>query len=284
MNDFETAQISRELERFYENKLRQLRRKDNGPRLSLTRAIFAAAEGRFRQGAPEEWEYWSRADGDPQRLALRWQDLLTEQDLITRDLAVGRSGAGGYLASAETPALESPLIPEAGVITAGARVRTRLVGDQLTPVTDALPDFVWLQTESSQLPTDATLTLGQRASTAKTGGTFIRVSYHLQKQSSIEQDLRMIVRLMAKNAIDKAAFSGSGASGEPLGLINVPGVNSVSGTSLGWTGITDLEEACLLGNANDERLTFFTTPSVKKLLRNREKASNTGNLFGSIME
>lgn len=266
---------------YHKTTLRHLERKRElqSPQPSLTRALKTASEGRFRHGAPEEWERWSRPDGDPQRLQLRWQDLITEQDLLSRALSVASSSSAGYLVSSETPSLELPLIPESGVIKAGARVRSGLIGSQLTPVTNALPAFVWLPTESSQLPTDATLVFGQRASTPKTGGTYIRVSYQLSKQSSIESDLRQLVRLMSGIAIDTAAFSGSGANGECLGLLNVSGVNSVSGTSLGWTGITDLEEASLLANASDERLTFVTTPGVKKLLRKREMATGSGMIW-----
>src|SRR3972149_719520 len=188
MYDYESEQVRKELERSYESRLRQLRRKDNGPRLSLLKAIKAASEGRFRHGAPEEWEAWHKKDEDPQKIQLRWQDLISLQDLQTRGQTVAVASGGGYTVESETPSLIVPLIGS-GVMQAGARVRDGLMGDQLTPVTNALPAFTWLPTEGSPVTEDSTMSLGQRASTPKNGGSLIRVSYQLSKQANVEGDL-----------------------------------------------------------------------------------------------
>src|SRR4030067_2952363 len=122
----ELRQFKIEARNFHRSQFKQLDRElePKGPKLSLARALKAASEGRFRHGAPDEFEVWSRPDGDPQRIALRWEDLQNH------DLTVASASGGGYLVQTETPQLELPLIQEADVARAGAKVRYGLVWDQ----------------------------------------------------------------------------------------------------------------------------------------------------------
>src|SRR3972149_3827705 len=97
MYDYETKQIAQELERMYENKLRQLRRKDNGPRLKISRLISDLSRGSAYGEDCEAVQEYARQAGihpDPQRPFIPFSEF--------RDLTKGTASAGGYLASTET--------------------------------------------------------------------------------------------------------------------------------------------------------------------------------------
>ncbi len=246
----------------------------NSPKsLSLSRAILAAHSGQFRTGAPEEWSAWSRPDGDPQRIQLRWGDLQT------RDLSAGTAGAGGFLVSTATPSPEMPLVAGSAVFSAGARAVTGLSAAQLIPAVSAMPNFTWQPAETTQIPADSSITFNARAGTLKTGGIYGRVSHQLARQSNVDVDLRRILSLAAGLAIDRAALQGSGASGEPLGLLGTPGIGSVSGTSLAWAGVVSMEETVANADANDAQISFIAHPGTRKLLRQREKATGSGVIW-----
>ena len=56
--------------------------------LSILKAITAAAQGRYRHGAPEEYEAWGCVEDNPQRFVVPFADL--------RDLNTSVGTAGGF--------------------------------------------------------------------------------------------------------------------------------------------------------------------------------------------
>lgn len=83
--------------------------------------------------------------------------------------------------------------------------------------------------------------------------------------------------------IDKKFVGGSGASGEPLGILNTPGINSQAGSALAWSGVADMLRQAEL-YTDDESLIWLVAPDVAKLLRTRERASGSGFIMeGSVM-
>jgi HK97 family phage major capsid protein len=102
------------------------------------------------------------------------------------------------------------------------------------------------------------------------------VSWQLDRQSNAVESVRSVLRRIAAIGIDAGFLSGSGASGAPFGLLNTTGVNSQSGTALAWSGICTMEEAVALKDASDANLAWVAHPTVRKLLRQRERITGGG--------
>jgi hypothetical protein len=80
-------------------------------------------------------------------------------------------------------------------------------------------------------------------------------------------------------AIDTAVISGTGNSGQPLGLVNFSGLSTQSGTSLAWSGVLSMKKNAALANLPDGSTSFISTPIVRALLEGREKASGNGGFI-----
>jgi len=84
---------------------------------------------------------------------------------------------------------------------------------------------------------------------------------------------------MANDALDLAVLNGSGSAGQPTGLLLTSGVQSVDGSSLSLSGLSSMEESCVLADAEDSSLTWFAYPTVRKLLRQREINTGSGSIW-----
>ncbi len=76
--------------------------------------------------------------------------------------------------------------------------------------------------------------------------------------------------------LDRAAFFGSGASGQPKGLFNLAGIETMDGASIAWQGITTFEKNALAVNASEDTFAYVTHPNTRDLLKNRERGTYLG--------
>lgn len=77
-------------------------------------------------------------------------------------------------------------------------------------------------------------------------------------------------------AIGAAAIGGTGAE-QPLGILNVPGVGTVTATSLDWSDACDMIEDVHMGNVKNRAATGWAgAPDVEGILRKRERFSGGG--------
>jgi HK97 family phage major capsid protein len=87
----------------------------------------------------------------------------------------------------------------------------------------------------------------------------------------VMNDLAKVIAL----AIDQAGINGSGASGQPTGIITTAGIGSVTGTSLGYAGILEFQSDVASSNALAANCAYLTTPAVAALLAQRSRFTNT---------
>ncbi len=137
---------------------------------------------------------------------------------------------------------------------------------------------------SDQSPTDAGVTLQPR-----TLGAFATMSRLLMLESvpAIEQIVQDDLLRSIADKIEYHAINGSGASGQPTGILNNSDVNNLdisAGTdvaALTWADITDLvklvEEDNGVVNANT--LGFLTNPKVKAKMANTVKVGSTDSIM-----
>jgi len=72
--------------------------------------------------------------------------------------------------------------------------------------------------------------------------------------------------------IDHAVFHGDGIA-EPLGIVNVPGVGSVVGTTFAIASAAQMLGLVETGNANADSVSWAMSPDVAEILRQRPKVS-----------
>jgi HK97 family phage major capsid protein len=199
-------------------------------------------------------------------------------DVQSRDLNVGTPSAGGYLVGTDNlgGSFVDLLRNRSLVTQLGAMPIMDLVGNVTIPRQVAAGSAYWLLNETTAI-TASQLTLGQLAFSPKTVGALTEVTRLLLMQSSpsaealIMNDLASVLGL----AIDAAAINGSGASGQPLGVLNTSGVGAVSGTSLGYAGVLELQTDVETSNVEAEQCGYLAAPLVAGKLMQRQRFANT---------
>lgn len=198
--------------------------------------------------------------------------------LLKRDLTAATAAAGGYLVGTDNLAASfiELLRARAKVVQLGARMLPGLVGDVTIPKQTGAATAVWLSTEASTI-TESAQTFGQLALTPKNVGAYTEISRQLMMQSNPAADMLVMddINRVLSLAIDLAALNGSGASGQPTGIINTSGIGSVTGTSLNWAGIVEFETDVASANADVDNMAYLTTPAVRGLLKARDKTGTT---------
>lgn len=207
--------------------------------------------------------------------------LFVPLEVLTRDLQAATSG--GYIVGTTTQAGGS-----FATALYGASVVERLGIERIGPLresvtlprTSAAPGVTWLAGEGSQI-TNAQPTLGSVAGTPKTAGAFVTISGQLMRQMPAPIFDAFVFGELARSlaaGVDAAVIAGSGASGQPLGLVNTTGVYSQSGASLSFAGIAAMVEAVELAGLSDPaRAGFAMGATVGKLLRQRDRAASGGS-------
>jgi HK97 family phage major capsid protein len=252
------------------NLLNHLRTPQRRTSLSIVKALTAAAEGRYRHGAPEEYEAWGTVEGNPQRFTIPFSHL--------RDLSTSVPSAGGYVTGTTTKPMTLPLVG-ANVVAAGANLISGLTENQVYPHVTTKPPYTWLTTETATIPNDTTTVLNQATGVIHRGGINYRVSRQLLLQSNAEELLTRLLIQLGNDALDLGVLNGSGASGQPLGMFNLAGIQNVSGTSLNLTGLATMESNCVTADTDDVGLSWFAHPGVRQLLRAREVTAGAGSLW-----
>lgn len=197
--------------------------------------------------------------------------------LAKRDLTVASGSGGGYLTGTQNMSFIELMRNRSVLYRMGARRLSGLVGNVTVPKQSAAGTAVWLTNEASTA-TESAQTFGQMALSPKNVGAYTEISRQLLLQSSpdaegiVVDDLSRVVAL----AIDVGGLRGSGASGEPQGIVGTSGVGSVTGTSLAAAGVLEFQSDVAAGNLLSETCGYVTTPAVAALLMARPELPSTG--------
>lgn len=252
-------------------------------RYSVLRAINALHNKDWSKARFEEecHKQLSKRHGDPQHDGFYVPYEVQKRptlDREQRDLTAGTANAGGYLVATDnlSGSFIDLLRARARVAQLGAFFLPGLKGNITIPKLSAAATLYWLSTEATAI-TESQQTLGQLSLTPKNAGAYTEISRQLMMQSNpaadmlVMNDLSKVVAL----GIDQAALNGSGAAGQPTGIINTAGIGAVTGTSLNWAGIVEFETDVASANADVETMAYLTTPAVRGLLKGRDKTGTT---------
>ncbi len=115
------------------------------------------------------------------------------------------------------------------VMQAGARTLNGLSGDVKIPKKTAASTAAFVNGEGTAAA-ESEMTIGNVSMAPKTLGAFTDVTRQLLIQSSLDVEalIRDDLAQSIATAIDKAGLEGSGASGNPEGILNTTGVNQVT--------------------------------------------------------
>lgn len=141
----------------------------------------------------------------------------------------------------------------------------------------------WITPEATAAA-ERTPTFDQVDLIPKTVGAWVKITRRLMLQSSI--DIEALVRrdlaLQLTLAIDRACIDGTGASGEPRGILNTSGIGSVASSATLWDDMVDLETEVAQDNADVGDLAYATNAKVVGLMKKSIKGGTGSGRF--VME
>ncbi|MCG9792489.1 phage major capsid protein [Flavobacterium algicola] len=115
----------------------------------------------------------------------------------------------------------------------------------------------------------------------------VPISLQNLMQSSIDLEAYTAKEINAaiENAIDAAAINGSGV-GQPMGVLNVSGTNTVAtdanGSAATWSMMVDLETAIFVNNASAAKMAYVMNPKTRgKLKKTKHEAGDLGYIMDS---
>jgi HK97 family phage major capsid protein len=252
-------------------------------RFSLLRAIHALAnptDRRAQEAAAFEFEcsqaaakaYGRTAQGIllPAEVLRNWKRDLNSSDeaaLFTDDFR------GGDFIDA--------LRNASSVMQAGATMLSGLSGDVKIPKKTGVASTGWISSEGGAA-SESEMTVGSVSMTPKTLGAFTDITRQLMIQSSLDvealvrDDLAQSIAL----AIDLGALAGSGSSGQPTGIKNTSGINTVDfGTAPDliptYAQVVELETKVREDNALGNGGAYIANATMYGALKSVEKAANT---------
>jgi HK97 family phage major capsid protein len=206
-----------------------------------------------------------------------------------RDLSALTGSAGGFLVATDNMSFIDILRARSVAMSMGAQRMTGLVGNVTVPRQTGAATAQWLASETTAA-TESDQVFSQMALTPRNVAAYTEVSRQLMLQSDpsaemlVMNDLAAVVAL----AVDNASINGSGAAGQPLGIINTGGIGSVTGTSLAYSGILEFQTDVMTANAlvNMGTAGYVATPIVAGLLAGRSRFANTDTPLweGNLMD
>jgi HK97 family phage major capsid protein len=199
-------------------------------------------------------------------------------ELLARDLNTSLPSAGGYLVDTSTMAAQDILRAYSVVGGLGVTVTAGLSANAEMPRTTTKGTPYWLGTEATDV-TESQPVLQMVGATPKTAGAFVEFSRNFAQQPQSEGYVRRELLGTVGGAVDIAVLAGSGVAGQPLGIVNVPGIGSTTGGSLAQAGVSEMKRKVSDANAPDSEIAFIGTPTVREVLEKRERATGLGFIW-----
>ncbi|BFM41665.1 hypothetical protein CFS9_03060 [Flavobacterium sp. CFS9] len=202
----------------------------------------------------------------------------------TQQTVTGDSGEyGGNLVPREQQPLIEFLRPEPLIEKMGIVVATGLKGNLRYPVNEGGIIATW---EGETDKTDGTANkYGYVDSIPKRLSVTVPISLLNIMQSSIDLERQTMndILLAVGNAIDLAFVNGSG-TGQPLGVLNHTGVNTVAigtnGSAPTWDNIVDMETGIFVENASGAKMSYLVNPKTRgKLKKTKHEAGDLNYLM-----
>lgn len=245
---------------------------------NVVNALANPSDRRAREAAAFEFEVSEatakRSGKDPQGLMVPYQ-VLSQRDLNSADESdlFSDDFRGGEFIDV--------LRNSSSVMQAGARMLTGLSGDVAIPKKATAASAAWIATEGGAA-TESEMTTTSVTMVPRQLAAFTDITRQLRQQSSLDAEalVRDDLAQSLALAVDLAALAGSGASGQPTGIKNTSGINTVDfGVSPilvpSYAKVVDMETAVAEDNALVGNLAYILPAAMYGGLKTTEKATNT---------
>lgn len=221
----------------------------------------------------------SRPAAIPAEIRAELESLLRRAGISTRALNVTEASKGGYLVGTDvmTSSMIELLRNKPLVAQMGARRLAGLVGNVAIPKQAGGATAYWLPESGEVTPSDQSF--GQLLLTPHRLSADTVFQKELVNQTSLDVENFVREDLMRVLIIekDRAAINGSGAAGEPLGILNLTGLNTVTfGAAPTWAKYVDFWKEVATDNADLGSLGYLTTPASAAKAMITAKFTNTG--------
>jgi capsid protein len=160
----------------------------------------------------------------------------------------------------------------------GIEVASGLEGNTVCPTESNPSTAYWLATQATAA-TVSQPTFVAKTMTPHQVAIVIPFSRQLLKQGNGEAVVRNELRRTAATELDRVVLQGTTPNSEPLGLVNTAGVQTMSGTSLTGASANQAFELATIQNAPDASVAALATPTVRRVLQNRETGTNNGFIW-----
>ena len=246
---------------------------------SFVRAIHAAASGNAAL-APFEHEVSEAArSADTRREYLGSftipQEILDHRrGLDSRGMVVNDYAAGGALvgtthdhANFIDQLRSRMLLPKLGV-----NMMNGLVGDVAIPKQTGGTTGHWVN--ENEDVTESEIATGSVMLRPRTIGAHSKLSRKLLLQSSPDAEnlVRNDMAATLARLIESAAYTGSGANGQPMGILNTTGINQVDyGALMTWAIAVAMETEVAADDADLGNLAYVCTPGLRGVMKSTPK-------------
>lgn len=237
-------------------------------------AIAAQIENRSVTGALAEFQ----AEAKRQGLTARNGGILVPTSIFEKRATMTTTGAAAvvpddYRADQFIGLLRNSLI----VRSLGARVLTGLRGDTVLPKATGAATAYWVA-EGDSL-TESNTTYSSIKLEPKTVGALTAFSRQLALQSnpSIEALLRDDISAVVGLAVDKALIHGTAVAKQPVGILNVSGIQTANLATLSWATIVAMLEKLGLENITPNAVLTHAKAATK--LQTTLKDASAGSVY-----
>lgn len=271
--------------------------------LKMFRAMAFPESTQFRKDAAFEFEC-SLAAADKHKGERKGDQMIPHDVLV-----VGRAMDAGTLRAAgfNTRALSATLADTGNALVGtqhlaasfidllrnrmvlaglGAMTLTGLNGNLAIPRQVGGASMYWLDPENNDIPAEGLPSFDQVALTPKNAAAFTELTRQLLLQSSPDAEnlVRMDLAKQMALGLDKAAMYGSGIDGQPRGIINMTGINTVdfAGVNPTFAEVVQMETEVALDNADEGNAAYAMGAGLRGYFKTTEKF--TGSNGATIWE
>ena len=207
-------------------------------------------------------------------LGVNARGFYVPHDILKRDLTTAGTGGNIVATNVLSGSFIDILRNKMALVGMGANMLTGLSGNVSIPKQDGSATAYWVDEAGNTTASDATLTNVPLSPHTVSGKTGYSRQMLLQGNPSVDNlvmsDLANVIAL----AIDKAGISGTGADGQPKGILNTTGIGAVDSTGgMDWAKAVSFETKVKALNADLSSMKYLTSASGAGLLKTREKAS-----------
>lgn len=200
---------------------------------------------------------------------------------IQRTQAAGDPTLGGFIVATDYRGdlFIEALRAQSVAMSAGVRALPGLVGNVAIPKQTGSATFGWIGEGVDGATSNLTFGTVNMAPRTIAGAVPMTRRLLMQSSPAIEQLVRMDLVTGAALALDDAIFEGSGAGGEPLGIVNHASINTqavATDTTPTWAEMVGFESEVAADNALGGSLAYVTTPAIRGALKTTSKDTGSG--------